>query len=96
MRDERRPSSHVQVPRLVPRHTWRARALAPFESMSVVVFPCVGVCGYPVRTECGNACGSQDLHHYRETFFGESGLYALMGLWDMAYVDQGKGLPLTG
>ena len=25
------------------------------------VFPCVGVCGYPVRTECGNACGSQDL-----------------------------------
>ena len=25
------------------------------------MFPCVGVCGYPVRTECGNACGSQDL-----------------------------------
>ena len=25
------------------------------------VFPCVGVCGYPVRTECGNAWGSQDL-----------------------------------
>ena len=21
----------------------------------------VDVCGYPVRTECGNACGSQDL-----------------------------------
>ena len=30
-----------------------------------MVFPCVGVCGYPVRTECGNACGSQDL----QTFF---------------------------
>ena len=29
--------------------------------LSVVVFPCVGVCGYPVRTECGHACGGQDL-----------------------------------
>ena len=34
-------------------------ALAP--CLSVVVFPCVGVCGYPVRTECGSACGSQNL-----------------------------------
>ena len=26
-----------------------------------MVFPCVGVSGYPVRTECGHACGGQDL-----------------------------------
>ena len=25
------------------------------------MFPCVGVCGYPVRTECGHVCGGQDL-----------------------------------
>ena len=25
------------------------------------LIPCVGVCGYPVRTECGSACGRQDL-----------------------------------
>ena len=25
------------------------------------MLPCVGVCGYPVRTECGHACGGQDL-----------------------------------
>ena len=36
-------------------------ACAPWRRLSVVVFPCVSVCGYPVRTECGNACGSQDL-----------------------------------
>ena len=36
-------------------------ACAPWRRLSVMVFPCVGVCGYPVRTECGNACGSQDL-----------------------------------
>ena len=29
--------------------------------LSVVVFPCVGECGYPVRTVYGQACGGQDL-----------------------------------
>ena len=38
------------------------RALAPFACGHVVAFPCVGVCGYAVRTECGNACGCEDLH----------------------------------
>ena len=28
--------------------------------LRVVVFPCVGVCAYPVRIECGHACGGQE------------------------------------
>ena len=45
----------------VTRGRYIPGACAPWRRLSVVVFPCVGVCGYPVRTECGSACGSQDL-----------------------------------
>ena len=37
---------------------WRVARVRLGADLSVMVFPCVSVCGYPVRTECGNACGS--------------------------------------
>ena len=43
-------------------------ACAPWRRLSVVVFPCVGVCGYPVRTECGHACGGQHLQNIVSSF----------------------------
>ena len=45
--------------RQVSHRTWRLCALAPFECGGVSLR--VGVRGYPVCTECGNACGSKDL-----------------------------------
>ena len=51
---QKRTHTNSQI-RIVPG------ACAPWRRLSVVVFPCVGVCGYPVRTECSSACGSQDL-----------------------------------
>ena len=64
----RRPSSVEGSPTPLPKFS-SYLARAPWRRLSVAVLPCVGVCGNPVRTECGNVCGSQDLqtHLYWRT-----------------------------
>ena len=56
------------LPHALPRPTFVGRVAVRTKRNAivivVVVFPCVGVCGYPVRTECGHACGGQDLQTF--------------------------------
>ena len=59
-----------------------------------MVFPCVGVGGYPVRTECGHACGGQDLQTHFFIRWGKEAMYLMkaylaMGMWRMGSSDEG-------